>query len=260
MRKGLLAVVMMFAASAALAGVTPINIGWDDAPSRGGAALHNFDCDVNSGRSTFVVTLTPAVDHLGVSVVHAHLLVEFGTPGICDSWAPLPCVPPPLPPWWDFSNTGCHAGALYVDADFQQDPWSGSTTVQDPWGPFPTVTSSYQVLPFTIGPESTTIGHLDVEITPSTAGATIDLLAGQEYYMLFADVQHTQVLGPESCEGCCLPVKIAAQSIGLLTPGNPVPTTYGESNLPLGWNSFNPVCAVVPVRHATWGELKTRYH
>jgi hypothetical protein len=236
-----------------------LNIGWDDAPSRGGTPNRLFDCDANDGSNALVVTFVPPVDLLGITELKASVFVESGEIATCSKW----CDSPPLQPWWDLRPGTTRAGAIAASADFQREPWASSTTVEDPWAGCTSLALYYRVqttYSYWGGAlDSSQVGYQDVDITPSF-GRTVDLLAGHEYYVVHATIRNTHTVGAGAAPGCCAPARIGA-ALCVASATTVLDYPIAVTGMPVAWNGwrYGSCPGVVPARVSTWGALKSRY-
>jgi hypothetical protein len=257
-------VLLLLAVTTATARSQGVRLGWDDTPSRGGAVNRMSDCASNSGTQTFVVTFSPPMDLPGVTDLDLTLLVHGSFPTSCDPFFSPPgtnCGYPSITPFWQLDAGGCRSGALKVSADFTPDPWGTSTTVLDPWGGAAiTAPWSYVVEAAGTAPTTWTQGRLRVHLAPMLA-PSVDLLAGQEYYLVRADITSKNSTGTGACDGCCAPAHVTLSSLIVNAPGvSPVPIIVTTLEAPLMWQGYgNGSCVPVPTRSGTWGALKSTY-
>jgi hypothetical protein len=253
-------VFLLLLASAGAASAQILEVGWDDAISRGGTQNRDFDCGSNAGSNTFVVTFRPPVDMLAVSEVDLTLAVQGGDLSVCDPFGGPPCPIPSLSPWWDFSTGSCRAGALQASADFLAEPWASSTTVEDPWGGVAYFHASpYQVQTVTDAAGTRTRGLQVLLIAPLGAMGRVDLLAGHEYYLARVTITNAHTIAPGGCEGCCQPTLVFPSQVQVTNDTNDFPVPFTANQQPLAWQSYNTSCSPVPARTHTWGALKSTY-
>lgn len=234
-------------ASIASAGSGPvINFSWDNCTGDGGVADKTFGCTTNSG----------------TNIAHGSYIAPAGVDTMAGNDIVIDLISNsnPLPPWWNFKNTGtCRATALSSTADFSSatnclDYWQGQAggglasyfigqgPVADPW----------------VNPQRARM-IIAWGVAASSQGA---ITGGQEYGSFQMRISNAKSTGTGSCAGCLDPVCIVLNEIRLSRPGGTraVPiTTPGVRNSITWQGGAGANCAVVPVKNATWGQIKSLY-
>ena len=236
-------------------------IRWNACYGDGGAINRDFACNTNTGSEQLVCsfTLTAPVD----SVYQVDAFVNLAFAGGA------------VPPWWLFRTAGACRGTSL-----------GSSTV-----PAPTASACIDwadgsrdaLLTYRPSLFSAYISQIEI-LTPFTAYVPFDLVAGQEYFVFSAIINHMKTVGAGSCSGCTLGGCMGFVRATLIrsAPGTymPVPepsgdvfvgpipgegqaaTWQGGAGIAIpnyggaGW-TYCP--GATPARNHTWGDVKALY-
>jgi hypothetical protein len=260
--------LLLFAASLLLlvpgaARAQYLNVGWGDSPTNGASNIQPSTCQTDAGVNRLVFSFVPATDLHAVSAFLLDLTAVVGDGGTCDAGGdPNGCIPSSLPPYWNLTpGTGCRAGAVSASLDFGQAPFVSSTQVTDPWqGGFQLLAQPWNVQTKTAGspPQNYTVGRY--QLTGQAApGDSVDLLAGHEYYVAIVTFTNARsVVG--GCDGCCTSILFKPVLEVALRDHSVIMMANVNSGPPL-WQGQQgqAACQGVPVRHSTWGSLKSAY-
>ena len=225
---------------------------WNDCVNGAGLSSLNFGCGTNTGDERLYCALTlpvPLDEVLGIEAV-----------------VDLQAAATTLPDWWHLEPAniglglpaGCRYGNLFASQDF-----TGETSCTDLW----LNRGAAIIQGYTPGDPrggSAQARIKAVATLPAPFVASLD--ATHMYYGLKIVIQNVNTTGFGSCTGCISHVCLVLNSIWvkrtlgaaggdqlLVTPGavgSNWATWQGPSNLD---------CSAVPVRRATWGQIKSLY-
>jgi hypothetical protein len=216
---------------------------WGDCPLGASASgVRGFSCDTDAGEQTLVCAFTspqPIDSVLGVEIV-----------------VDLQHSDAVLPDWWHLEPAGCRDNALRADQTF------GSSACSNIWAG-----AAGGILDYAIGmPRG---GANQARITfafsvPSNQPRTVN--AVDMYYagrLVIGDQ------GTSTCLGCSEGACLVLNSIRVIRPPRPVGTPSADVLLTepgagngnwAGWQTLTAgSCQAVPVRNATWGQIKALY-
>ena len=175
------AAALLVILAAGVASASGTHIRWNACFGDGGAANRDFACNTNTGSEQLVCSFTLSAPVDSVYQIAAAVNLSFAGGSV--------------PPWWQFRTVGsCRAASL------------GSTTVSAPtasacidWADglgdgFVTYRPALYA-PY--------ISQIEV-LAPITPYAPYDLVAGQEYFVFAAIINHQKTVGTGSCSGCTL--------------------------------------------------------
>ena len=237
---------MLLVASSAFAG--GVNLRWTDCFGDGGAANRTFACASNLGTNSLVASFSVDTDLLQSS--GQEVVMDFISANAA------------LPLWWDMKTAGT-CRALSIGMNFIPSAtavacvdWSGG---QASGG-----IGAYNNNLGSINPSFTGQHRRLVAAIAVPGAALADLLANQEYFSCNVVINNLKSVGTGSCAGCAEPVCIVFNSIKLTTQvpandrivGNP---TVAGSNQVTWQGGAGANCAAVPVKNATWSQVKSLY-
>ena len=242
-----LVAAMLFVASSALAG--GLNLAWNNCASElGGVANRTSACLLNGGTNSLVGSFVPTANLTGVTGIEVvlDLITGDGTSNI--------------PAWWDISGTGaCRAGSLTANPtvnpanavciDWSNGAAAGGLAAYNTGG--------------SIDPANAAAHRRIVAGFAVSAASAADLIGGQEYFALNANINNAKTVGSPSCAGCSTPVCVVLNSINAVigtSPGEFIGTGVTATSNFATWQGVGPSCALVPTRNATWGQVKSLYH
>ena len=244
----LIAAALMALASPAVAVPAPgLDLAWSNCASQGGASNQNFACDDDFVLETLVGTFVLAGPVTGVTVIECSL--------------DLISANPTLPAWWKFEVGGCAEGNLSANptapAGALCTDWANGTAAGGLGG--------YGDVAFNFPPPPGS----DAEHRRAGVGFAVpapkDLVVATEYFVfnLVINTSHTVAGPPGPCAGCTTPVCIVLNTVNVVPGTNPgtrigAPSS-GSSNQATWQGAGGAICAAVPVKNATWGQVKALY-
>lgn len=210
---------------------------WPDNPSTG----RSFPCTTNSGSDAVTASFVPDLVFLDVRALHAILDIQ-------SSMAPLPA-------WWQFKASGCHAGGLGVNADFL----GGSANCVDPWvglgsGGVATIRTTADDASIPPGGERVT-----ADWTLATTSAAVD--PTHEYDAIQFVLLHTKSTGTGACVGCQTYTTLVLTELDLQNSAGGVvdALTSPVHNSCVAWQSQSSPCGAVASQNRTWGQVRSLY-
>lgn len=244
---GMVAAMLLVASSAFAAGV---NLSWNNCFGEGtGVQNRTFACGVNTGTNILVASFVPSADN---SLVSGNELVI----DLISSTSPLPA-------WWDMKNVGtCRQNSLGINftanandvvcVDWAAGQSSGGIgSYDDVLG---SVNSSFQAQ------------HRRIKIAVAVPLAALaDIFANTEYFSCNLTINNQKTVGTGACAGCADPVCIVLNSVKITTntPGGANDVTLSGGNAAgsdqVTWQGAGANCAAVPVKNATWSQVKSLY-
>jgi hypothetical protein len=236
---------MLVTASAAFA--DGVNLAWQNCVTLLGTANRTFACASNSGSSAMIGTFVLPNDVAqcnGVEVV-VDLISQQAT----------------LPDWWALKFTGaCRQNSLSIAA------YNGDGTDCTDWAQGQAsmniasyVISGQDIPPGGLGPNTARIKIVNA-VQPI---ALQDLIGTTEYGVFSLALNNQKSVGLGACAGCANPVCIVFNSCKVTTAGNLNNTFLGTgtgagTNI-ITWQGAGADCQAVPVKAATWGQVKALY-
>jgi hypothetical protein len=227
-----------------------INLAWDDCGAFGTSnkfGTATFACNTNSSTADRTSSM------IGSYLLHRPVADVVGN----DMMLTVTSSDLSLPSWWDFTDQldppGCRAGQIsytFRSPNTSCDDWPGSSPIVG-------------VVKVQAG-----IGGANRErlamFCAYSIGAPQRHEASVEYVSFTLTVNNGKTVGAGSCAGCDRPVCIRLDSITvdeLTSLDEPIVLTTPMVSNFVTWNdsagSLN--CAVSPVRHSTWGQVKGMY-
>jgi hypothetical protein len=239
------AVAFLFAAPAVAA--DNVYLSWSRCHGEGlGTQNRTFACDTNAGSEVLVCSFVSATDMHNVS----------GNEIVIDVLSEVD----PLPPWWAFKDPGtCRQSSLGINATANV-----SDVVCVDWasGQSTGGIGAYNSEIGTIDP-SLSSRHRRLKIAlavPFTSLATV--VAGTEYYACNIIMDHAKTVGSGACGGCAGSVCLYLQYVKVTTINNVDDRTLDGTDLAgsiATWQGSGANCLLVPVKNATWGQVKALY-
>lgn len=243
-------VVTLLAAASAVAG--GLNLAWDNCPSEGGVSNRAASCLSNVGSNRLTGSFVPTADVTGISGIECVLDMIFG-----DGTSSIPA-------WWDFIGTdtgsnGCRPGSLTANGgpvvtNTACLDWSAGTSV----GGLADYSGGGSI------PAANSPAHRRIKLGFAVAPQdSADLVATQEYFAFNLIIDNAKSVGLGACAGCNTPACIVFNSLNITPvtrPNQYLSTGTTASSNFATWQGAGPDCALVPVRRATWGQLKSLYH
>jgi hypothetical protein len=233
-----LAAAMLVAASSAYAG--GINFAWQNCAALGGLSNRTFACNTNAGSNAMIGTFVPASNVAQVAGIEAvvDLISQQAT----------------LPDWWAYFFVGaCRRSSLSISA------YNGDGTLCVDWAGG---MGSMNIVSYVVGGLGPNTARIKV-VTGIQAAAVQDLLGGIEYGAFNLTVNNQKTVGTGACAGCLNPVCIVFNSCKLNTAGNLNNQFLGLGTSPgsniITWQGAGAGCSPVPVKAATWGQVKALY-
>ena len=243
----MVAAMRLVASSAFAAGV---NLSWNNCFGEGtGASNKTFACASNVGTNILVSSFIPASDMTLVS----------GNELVID----LISQDSTLPAWWDMKNTGtCRPTSLGINFvansnDLVCVDWTAGQAAGG--------VGSYDATLGSVNP-SFAAQHRRIKLVLAVPLASLaSLFANTEYWSCNMTVNNAKTVGTGACVGCAAPVCIVLNSLKITTNtpqgANDVtlsgPTTGSSDQVT--WQSLGANCAAVPVKNATWSQVKSLY-
>jgi hypothetical protein len=219
---------------------------WNDCA--GGASLANMSYGCNGATDTLTLYCALAVPTAVSNVIGAEVVVDIQHASAA------------LPDWWQLSGggtAGCRAGVLSTSFDFTLN--AGCT---DAWQTF----GFGGIQGFTVGsPDHTFPNQARIKaVAAVTSDHAASLTPGIEYGVLKLRLASGRTIGANVCAGCGEAACLVFQSAILrVIPGTgsdmslPDPATPGADFAT--WQGTAADCSVVPVRHSSWGQIKSLY-
>ncbi len=243
LRTSMVAAMLMIAASAFAA--PGLNMAWSNCASEGGLPNRISACGGNLGQAG---TLT------GSFVLASPVAAVTGVEIIVD----LITATSPFPAWWDAGGGGCRAGSITMNATV-----NGGNSFCFDWanGGGNGGLAAY-------GNDEGSVALVDQPahrriLGGFAVGTGIALVANQEYFAFNVVINNALTTGAGSCAGCTVPACIVFNSINVV-PGTDPPTLVGNaasagSNQATWQGGSGANCLAVPVKNATWGQVKALY-
>jgi len=230
----MVAAMLLVASSALAAG---LNLAWQNCYADGGTADRTSTCGSNLGQAGSLVGsfFSPAdvVDVSGAEIV-VDLISQSGV----------------LPAWWSLKEAGtCRPLSLSIQA------FDGTSCFDWAAGQASMNIAAYQFDKVVVG----SARILCVNAVPASAYGTLDQV--NEFVAMRLNISNANTT---TCAGCLEPVCIVFNSCNMTTPvaANNVLITGaangGASNM-VTWQGPGANCAAVPVKNATWGQVKSLY-
>lgn len=216
-------VVVLAAAGAEGAGV---NIGWDTCGPTGGDRASS-SCTSNVGTRSFVVSFVPEQAFAGAALLGCRVGIRTA-----DGSA--------LPSWWQMEPGACRDAAL----DLEFHGLAGT--------PCDTIPSVQTVWDYVQGAGSP--GSAVIIAGTGSSGPGVDLVPGQEYFVLKVNISFSKTAGTDSCGGCWVPMEIYVGDVSVYSQDDSFILTDPDR---LGIILWQP--DIVPARSTTWGQIKSLY-
>jgi hypothetical protein len=240
------------AAPARLAHAAPppagLSLTWNDCPGGLGASSGiTYACSGNADTMQLVCSLVVQTAISGV--VGAELVIDIQHSD-----------PITMPDWWRFDGSGslgCRAGALDTGFDFGANPACTDAWLGNAFG---------GNQGFSIGPPDHPLmdqARLK-EVAAVTSTQAVTLNPGTTYGLLKVLINSSNTTGPSACAGCGGSACVVFNSVKILVlPGSGSDVFLSapaspESNWAT-WQGTSANCNAVPVRHTTWGQIKSLY-
>jgi hypothetical protein len=217
---------------------------WGDCPlSASASVVRGFSCDTDAGDQALICAFTSAqaID----SVLGVEIVVDLQHSDAA------------LPDWWHLEPAGCRDNALRADQSFS------SSACSDVWGG----QAAGGILDYAIGMPRGESNQARITLgfsVPSNQPRTVN--AVDMYYAARLVISN---MGTSVCGGCLGAACLVLNSIRVLRPPRPLGapsadvllTEAGTSNGNwAGWQTLaSGSCQLVPVRNATWGQIKSLY-
>ena len=248
LRSSLIAIALLLLASSAFAVPAPgINLAWTQCASQGGTSNLDFACDSDVAQLSLASTFVLAGPLAGVSGVEIVIDLISATPT--------------LPAWWDLGPGGCGEGNIFAT------PAAPAGALCTDWalgagaGGIAAYSSEGGSLPPADQPAHR---HVLMGFAVPASDAR-DLVTAQEYETgtLVINTSHTLAGPPGPCAGCTTPVCLVLNSINVVEGVNGAmhltAPSAGFSNRATWQGGGGANCAALPVRNATWGQVKALY-
>jgi hypothetical protein len=225
-----------------------ISLTWNDCPG-GLSASSGITYACSGNADTMQLVCSVVVQQTIGSVLGAELVIDIQHSD-----------PITLPDWWRFDGSGtlgCRAGGIDIGFDFGPNPACTDAWLGNAFG---------GNQGFSIGPPDHPLmdqARLKA-VAAVLSGQAVTLNPGTTYGLLKVLINSSNTVGGNACAGCggsaCLvfnSVKIlvvpsSGSDVILSTPASP------ESNWAT-WQGTAANCNAVPVRHTTWGQIKSLY-
>jgi hypothetical protein len=216
-----------------------IRLGWGDCAAAGSfTASREFLCNTDLGVDDFEASF--AVPDTLRALIRIDAQIELSI----DATA--------LTPWFHYEPTGCRAGSLNVSAGAGGlpsscfDPWPGSAQANyDYAADFP---------------ENLDHGRLRVSVM-LPAGVSIGVNPGTEYAAFRVTIDHRRSAGSNRCPSClddgCL--QLSGMTLTQVSGQPAFMLTSGEQSFIQWQTAVIPCPNPTPVRHPTWGAIKSLY-
>jgi hypothetical protein len=250
-RLGVLAAAIC-AASPAFA-APGFSISWSSCHGEGtGASNRSFACDTNAGTNVLVVSFELPADLPQVS--GNEIVIDILTAAAT------------LPAWWDLKNAGtCRVTSLAMNTTADANnvvcvDWARGASVGG-------IGSYDQAGVWPVGDIDPSLANSHRRLKLATAvplAGIQDLVAATEYFAANITIDNLKSVGTGSCAGCTEPMCIVINSLKVTTPGAvATDITIGNPSSPgsniVTWQGTGPNCQAVPVKNATWGQVKALY-
>ena len=221
-----------------------INLSWADCGTAG-TSNASSTCLSNTGANVLIASFTPPVDINQFNGMAA--VVDFTTDTN------------PMVAWWNLQAGGCRSGAMTGNFDFSGGPftcndvWAGSAVgAINIDNPIPPAQGSSATAP--------TTNHARVKVVCAIGTAPLAINTTTEYYVFKLTVTNAKTVGG-ACAGCLSKACIVFNDLLLTQPagsGDYELTNPLNDRAPT-WLGSGADCASVPVRAATWGQIKSLY-
>jgi len=232
----------------ARAAVPGLSLTWNDCPG-GISASSGITNACNSDADTLQLVCSVVVQNTITGVIGAELVVDMQSADATQ-----------IPDWWRMDGSGaagCRAGLLDTGFDFTANP-----ACNDPW--HGNAFGGNQG--FAVGPPAHPFLNQAriLEVAAVTSNDAVTLTAGTTYALLKLVINTARTVSA-SCAGCGESACLVFNSVLLrVLPASGSDVTI---NTPAGvgtnWATFQGTaanCSAVPVRHTTWGAIKSLYH
>lgn len=224
--KSLCVVVAIMIVSAVQAEGAGVNIAWDTC-GPAGSERASSSCTSNVGTRSFVVSFVPEEPFDGASVVGCRLLIWTDNGN-------------PLPSWWQMAAGSCREGGL--DIEFHGSAGSPCDTI-------PSVMTDWDYVQQQVSPSTAYLFA-----TSGSTGTGIDLVPGQEYFVLRANINQVKTVGADSCGGCWTPMGIVVEFVSVASEQESFSLDDPDRRREILWQPD-----IVPTRATTWGQIKRLY-
>lgn len=205
-----------------------INLAWDACGS-GGVTNKDFMCNTNQGTAVFVVSYTPPEVPWDLVGIEADVIIQ--PPG--DS---------PLPFWWHLESSGCRPNSGTLSYNRGSDTLCAEYTSGlqiNSWG-------------YWLGYDTPNSASLTVSVGAGPPG--IPVTQGVEYFGFRFAIDYAKSTGADSCGGCSDRLTLILDHVVFRGM-----QAYVWSNSPLRQSVIAWQGSLVPVRNATWGQIKGLY-
>ena len=235
-------------------------IRWNACYGDGGAINRDFACNTNTGSEQLVCTFTLSAPVDSVYQMDAIVRLAFAGGAV--------------PPWWMFRTAGaCRGTSLGASTAA---PATASACID--WAEGRDALLTYQ--PNSFAPY---LSQIEV-LTPFIGYAPYDLVAGQEYFVFSAIINHQKTVGTGSCAGCTLggcmgfvAARLFRSATGTYMPVpepsgdvlvGPIPGDgqaamwQGGAGIAIpnyGGAGYTYCPGATPARNRTWGDVKALY-
>jgi hypothetical protein len=216
-----------------------VNLGWGDCALAGASTVsREFICNNDLGMDDFEVSFSVP------DTVRALLRIDAEIELSIDAAA--------LTPWFHYEPTGCRAGSLNVAAGAGGLP----SSCADPWPGAAQANYDYAAS----FPENLDRGRLRLSVM-LPAGVAIRVNPGIEYAAFRVTIDHRRSSGANRCPSCLDDGCLQMNGMTLTQAGGlPAIVMTGGTQTSIQWQTAVIPCPnPTPVRHPTWGAIKSLY-
>ena len=238
MKKAILLCGMLLALTASVTYAAGVNMRWNACFGEGGATNRNSTCASNIlGQSLFCSF-----------EIDAPLNAMIGDVMVID----LASASPTLPAWWTFVDpASCRPSSLSIAAS------DGTVSCID-WS---VLQASMNIAAYDVAAHGPNTARIKCLNAVQSTGIQ-DLVANFEYGVVKLTVNNARTVN-STCTGCADPVCIVMNSVFLDTESGAGGVFLGSgtaagSNI-VTWQGAGADCQAVPVRNASWGQVKALY-
>ena len=241
---------VLLLAAPAFAATPGVHLSWSRCFGEGlGTQNRSFACDTNAGTEVIVASFVPSES---MSLVSGNELV-----------IDVLSLDDPLPLWWQMKDIGtCRQNSLgfnvtanandLVCVDWGQGQSAGGIGVYTSDGGTslpPDLTSRHRRLKIAVAVPLANLAVLEPEI---------------EYFSCNVTVNHAKTVGTGACTGCTGQVCLVINTVKVTTntpggSGDRLIATDGGPGSKITWQGTGVNCDLVPVKNATWGQVKALY-
>ena len=170
----------------------------------------------------------------------------------------------PLPDFWRMAPGECRAGNVLFPRSFAGIGTGATGTCPNPWLGATSIGTAFEVFTEQISFGPPWPGHERLKLAIVRNSPPTQLTAGQQYLIGAVGLDMWKDIGPDACDGCCVPMRVRFDSLEVYQiSGSPPQETYWlhppvTAQAEVHWQQ-GAICNAVPVRRSTWGSIKATY-